>query len=543
MLTAEREVQMPLYTSPANLRDSSVETQSIVVLDFGAQYSQLIARRIREQNVFSVVLPCTASLEEIHSYSPVGIILSGGPSSVYDADAPPADPRVLELGLPVLGICYGLQFMVHTLGGKVRAASKREYGHADVEIQNGSRLFQGLPGKLSVWMSHGDEAVELPSGFHLVASSPNAVAAIEAPERKMWAVQFHPEVRHTQSGTDILRNFALNICGAKPTWTAQHFIDATVASVRQTVGEGRAICALSGGVDSAVAATLVDRAMRDGKGRSRLTCVFVNNGVLRKNEFEKVQQGLRDNLGLHLVAVDATERFLSKLAGVTDPETKRKIIGNEFIAVFDEEANRITREEGNVDWLVQGTLYPDVIESRSVRGPSQTIKTHHNVGGLPDKMKLKLIEPLKDLFKDEVRKIGRDLGMPEEVLQRQPFPGPGLAVRILGEVTPERLAILRECDDVVVTEIKKAGLYNKIWQSFAVLLPVMSVGVMGDQRTYAYTCAVRAVHSEDGMTADWVPLPHEVLKTISSRIVNEVKGVNRIVYDITSKPPGTIEWE
>jgi GMP synthase (glutamine-hydrolysing) len=543
VLTAEREVQMPLYTSPANLRDSSVETQSIVVLDFGAQYSQLIARRIREQNVFSVVLPCTASLEEIHSYSPVGIILSGGPSSVYDADAPPADPRVLELGLPVLGICYGLQFMVHTLGGKVRAASKREYGHADVEIQNGSRLFQGLPGKLSVWMSHGDEAVELPSGFHLVASSPNAVAAIEAPERKMWAVQFHPEVRHTQSGTDILRNFALNICGAKPTWTAQHFIDATVASVRQTVGEGRAICALSGGVDSAVAATLVDRAMRDGKGRSRLTCVFVNNGVLRKNEFEKVQQGLRDNLGLHLVAVDATERFLSKLAGVTDPETKRKIIGNEFIAVFDEEANRITREEGNVDWLVQGTLYPDVIESRSVRGPSQTIKTHHNVGGLPDKMKLKLIEPLKDLFKDEVRKIGRDLGMPEEVLQRQPFPGPGLAVRILGEVTPERLAILRECDDVVVTEIKKAGLYNKIWQSFAVLLPVMSVGVMGDQRTYAYTCAVRAVHSEDGMTADWVPLPHEVLKTISSRIVNEVKGVNRIVYDITSKPPGTIEWE
>ena len=520
-----------------------METQSIVVLDFGAQYSQLIARRIREQHVFSVVLPCTASLKEIRSYSPVGIVLSGGPSSVYDKDAPAADRGVFSLGLPVLGICYGLQFMVHALGGKVRAADKREYGHANVEIKEDSWLFEGLPKKLSVWMSHGDEAVELPRGFRLAANSPSAIAAIHNPEQKMWAVQFHPEVHHTQHGTEILRNFALVICGAKPTWTPQHFIDSTIANIRQIVGHGRAICALSGGVDSSVAATLVDRAMRDGKGPSRLTCVFVNNGVLRKNEFEKVQQNLRDKLGLHLVAVDASDRFLSKLAAVTDPEKKRKIIGNEFIAVFDDEAHRIEKQEGKVDWLVQGTLYPDVIESRSVRGPSQVIKTHHNVGGLPEKMKLKLIEPLKDLFKDEVRQIGRDLGMPEEILQRQPFPGPGLAVRILGEVTPDRLTILRECDDIVVSEVKSAGLYKKIWQSFAVLLPVMSVGVMGDQRTYAYTCAVRAVHSEDGMTADWVPLPHDVLKLISNRIVNEVKGVNRVVYDITSKPPGTIEWE
>jgi GMP synthase (glutamine-hydrolysing) len=490
--------------------------------------------------------------------------------------------------------------MVYALGGKVRPAAKREYGHAKVELQVGdSQLFQGLPKLLAVWMSHGDEADALPAGFRLTAKTPNAIAAIESAERKMWAVQFHPEVHHTPLGTDILRNFALNICGAAPTWTGQHFIDATVAQVKQQVGNGRAICALSGGVDSSVAAVLVDRAMRDESGQSRLTCVFVNNGVLRKNEFEKVQQNLRDNLGLHLVAVDATDRFMTKLAGVTDPEKKRKIIGAEFIAVFEEEAHRImenasvetrraeslpaasttgkasvpqTAEESGFGvaqrsaakepavsstalaaegrpleledfWLVQGTLYPDVIESRSVRGPSEVIKSHHNVGGLPEKMRLKLIEPLKDLFKDEVRRIGRDLGMPEDILQRQPFPGPGLAVRILGEVTKDRADLLRECDDIVVGEIKKAGLYQKIWQSFAVLLPVMSVGVMGDQRTYAYTCAIRAVHSEDGMTADWVPLPYEVLKTISNRIVNEVRGVNRVVYDITSKPPGTIEWE
>jgi GMP synthase (glutamine-hydrolysing) len=521
-----------------------VETQSIVVLDFGAQYSQLIARRIRELNVFSAVLPCNATLEEIRSYSPVGIILSGGPSSVYDKDAPVADPGVFELGLPVLGICYGLQYMVFSLGGKVRPAEKREYGHAEVAIENQrSPLFEGLPKNLSVWMSHGDEAEQLPAGFQQTAKSPNAVAAIENTERRMWAVQFHPEVHHTPLGKDILRNFALNICAAKPTWTAQHFIDATVEQVRQQVKDGRAICALSGGVDSSVAAVLVDRAMRDGSGQTRLTCVFVNNGVLRKNEFEKVQQNLRDKLGLHLVAVDATRRFLSRLAGVTDPEAKRKIIGNEFIGVFEQEALRIEKEAGKVEWLVQGTLYPDVIESRSVRGPSQVIKSHHNVGGLPEKMALKLIEPLKELFKDEVRRIGRDLGMPEEILQRQPFPGPGLAVRILGEVNEERLRILKDCDEIVVDEIKKAGLYHKVWQSFAVLLPVMSVGVMGDQRTYANTCAVRAVHSEDGMTADWVPLPYEVLQIISSRIVNEVKGINRVVYDITSKPPGTIEWE
>jgi GMP synthase (glutamine-hydrolysing) len=396
-------------------------------------------------------------------------------------------------------------------------------------------------------MSHGDEARELPAGFRVLARSASALAAIENPERKTWAVQFHPEVHHTKLGTDLLRNFVFDICHAEPNWTGQRFIDDTVASIKSTVGEGNAICALSGGVDSSVAAVLVHRAIGD-----HLTCVFVNNGVLRKDEFHKVQANLRDRLGLNLVAVDASERFLSQLAGVTDPEKKRKIIGNEFIAVFDDQAEKLIGCHQNsangggstkAEFLVQGTLYPDVIESRSVRGPSQTIKTHHNVGGLPEKMNLKLIEPLKDLFKDEVRRIGRDLAMPEEILQRQPFPGPGLAVRILGEVTPERVKLLQEADDIVVSEIKTAGLYHQIWQSFAVLLPVMSVGVMGDYRTYAYTCAIRAVHSEDGMTADWVPLPYEVLRSISTRIVNEVRGINRVVYDITSKPPGTIEWE
>jgi len=516
-----------------------VEEQSIVILDFGSQYTQLIARRIRELKVFSVVLPCTASLEEIKNYRPAGIILSGGPFSVYDPEAPPADARVLALGPPVLGVCYGLHFIAHKLGGTVKPGPKREYGHAEVNVSGESRLFKGLPRSLNVWMSHGDEAQELPQGFSVVASSSNALAAIQDESQKIWAVQFHPEVHHTKLGIDLLRNFVYDICGARPDWTPQHFIHEAIRQIKETVGEeGRAICALSGGVDSAVAATLVHRALGE-----RLTCVFVNNGVLRKNEFQKVQQTLKEKLGLNLVAVDATARFLAKLAGVIDPEKKRKIIGNEFIEVFDGEAHRIERLVGKVEWLVQGTLYPDVIESRSVRGPSQTIKTHHNVGGLPDMMKLKLIEPLKDLFKDEVRRIGRELGIPEDVLQRQPFPGPGLAVRILGEVTPERIALLQEADDIVVSEIKTAGLYAHIWQSFAVLLPVMSVGVMGDQRTYAYTCAIRAVHSEDGMTADWVPLPYEILKTISTRIVNEIRGINRVVYDVTSKPPGTIEWE
>lgn len=516
-----------------------MNTSTIVILDFGSQYTQLIARRIREFNVFSVVLPCTAKLDEIMAYQPKGIVLSGGPCSVYDADAPPADPKVLEQGVPVLGICYGLQFITYHLGGKVRSAEKREYGHAEVSVVDANtKLFAGLPGELHVWMSHGDEALELPAGFHLTAKTSNAVAGIANEERGIWAVQFHPEVHHTKQGSALLKNFVFDICKAEADWTPEHFIQATVERVRQQVGDGHAICALSGGVDSSVAAVLVHRAIGD-----KLTCVFVNNGVLRKDEFTKVQKNMRENLGLNLVAVDASERFLKKLEGITDPEQKRKIIGSEFIAVFDDEAHRIAQQTGGVDWLVQGTLYPDVIESSSVKGPSQTIKSHHNVGGLPETMKLKLIEPLRDLFKDEVRRIGRDLQMPEDILERQPFPGPGLAVRILGEVTADRVALLQEADEIVVSEIKAAGLYRKVWQSFAVLLPVKSVGVMGDQRTYAYTCAIRAVHSEDGMTADWVPLPYEVLKTISSRIVNEIHGINRVVYDITSKPPGTIEWE
>jgi GMP synthase (glutamine-hydrolysing) len=518
-------------------------TSTIVILDFGSQYTQLIARRIREFNVFSVVLPCTAPLEQVRALAPKGIVLSGGPSSVYDTTAPKADAKVLELGVPVLGICYGLQFMTHHLGGRVVPAAAREYGHAQVNVLEQTALFVGLPAQMDVWMSHGDHAEALAPGFRVTARTANAVAAIADETRRMWAVQFHPEVAHTRNGMELLRNFAVDICGCAQDWTPEHFIATTVAKIRAQVGEtGHAICGLSGGVDSSVAAVLVARAIGE-----RLTCIFVNNGVLRKDEFEKVQRTMRDELHLNVVAVDASQRFLTKLAGVTDPEVKRKAIGNEFIAVFDDEAKKIFEAEKSageeIAWLVQGTLYPDVIESASVHGPSHVIKSHHNVGGLPADMKLKLIEPLRDLFKDEVRRIGRDLDMPAEVLERQPFPGPGLAVRILGEVTAERVAVLQEADAICTAEIKRAGLYNKLWQSFAVLLPVKSVGVMGDQRTYAYTCCIRAVESDDGMTADWAALPHEVLRAISSRIVSEVRGINRVVYDITSKPPGTIEWE
>jgi GMP synthase (glutamine-hydrolysing) len=525
-------------------------SSTIVILDFGSQYTQLIARRIREFNVFSVVLPCTTPLAEVLALHPRGIILSGGPSSVYDANAPQADPAVLTAGLPILGICYGLQFITHHLGGRVVPGTAHEYGHAEVTVTDPANIFHGLPSALTVWMSHGDHAESLAPGFRITAQTSNALAGIANESAGIWAVQFHPEVAHTKQGMALLKNFCLNICGATPDWTPEHFIQSTIEKVRAQVGPtGHAICGLSGGVDSSVAAVLVAKAIGD-----RLTCIFVNNGVLRKDEFAKVQQTMRDELHLNVVAVDASERFLTKLAGVTDPEQKRKAIGNEFIAVFDDEAKKIFEAAKSTDastgntseevaWLVQGTLYPDVIESASVHGPSHVIKSHHNVGGLPADMKLKLIEPLRDLFKDEVRRIGADLAMPDEILQRQPFPGPGLAVRILGEVTPDRVAILQEADAICVEEIKRAGLYRKLWQSFAVLLPVKTVGVMGDQRTYAYTCAIRAVESEDGMTADWAQLPYDVLRSISSRIVSEVRGINRVVYDITSKPPGTIEWE
>jgi len=514
----------------------------IVVLDFGGQYTQLIARRVRELQVFSAILPCTASLDEIHALEPVGLVLSGGPSSVYDADAPVCNAKVLQLGVPVLGICYGMQWLAHTLGGKVVQAKAREYGPAHLDIEgHASTLFSGLPGKLKIWNSHGDHVVGLPEGFHVTGRTDNAVAAIENASRRCYGVEFHPEVNHTEYGRDILQNFVFQICGAKKNWNRAGFIAATVDAIRKQAEGAPAICALSGGVDSAVAAALVHRAIGD-----RLTNVFVNNGLLRENEYEETLELLRDRLGLNVIGVDATDRFLAQLKGVTDPEQKRKRIGAEFIEIFADEARKLaaaSKDALPVKFLVQGTLYPDVIESVSVKGPSQTIKTHHNVGGLPADMPFSLIEPLRDLFKDEVRQIGRELGLPEEILVKHPFPGPGLAVRVLGEVTPEKLKTLRPADKIVVEEIRRAGLYEKVWQAFAVLLPVQSVGVMGDGRTYAGTIAVRVVESQDAMTADWARLPREVLERISARIVNEVAGVNRVVYDISSKPPSTIEWE
>jgi GMP synthase (glutamine-hydrolysing) len=506
----------------------------IVILDFGSQYTQLIARRIRERDVFSAILPCTVSLDEVRRYQPAGIVLSGGPSSVYDPASPVCDPHVLDLGLPVLGICYGLHWITHTLGGKVERAARREYGPMQFVVCNGSQLFRGLPASLRVWNSHGDHVVGLPPGFHLTGTTDNAIAAVENPERRIFAVEFHPEVRHTEHGADLLGNFVFDICHAKPNWSGGAFIAEAVASIRRKVGDTKAICALSGGVDSAVAAMLVQRAIGD-----RLTNVFVDTGLLRKNEYEDTLDLLRNRLGLNVHGVRAASCFLPRLAGVTDPEEKRRRIGHEFISVFAEEARKL----GGISFLVQGTLYPDVIESVSVKGPSAVIKTHHNVGGLPPDLPFQLIEPLRDLFKDEVRRIGRDLGMPQEMLTKHPFPGPGLAVRLLGEVTEERLATLREADAIVVEEILRAGLYDKTWQAFAVLLPVRSVGVMGDDRSYGATIAVRVVDSEDAMTADWSRVPYDVLARISARIANEVRGVSRVVYDVSSKPPSTIEWE
>jgi GMP synthase (glutamine-hydrolysing) len=513
---------------------SKSELGGIIVLDFGGQYTQLIARRIRELQVFSAILPCTAKLEEIRAYEPVGIVLSGSPCSVYDPAAPICDPGVLSLGVPVLGICYGLQWISHTLGGRVERAERREYGPAEVDLRDGSALFAGLPRRLKIWMSHGDHVRALPPGFQITGVSANGLSAAEDPARRIFAVQFHPEVRHTERGSEILRNFVFTVCGARPNWSGASFIHETVEAIRRQVGRGRAICALSGGVDSTVAAALVHQAIGN-----RLVNVFVDTGLLRKNEFQETLDLLENRLGLGVVGINAADRFLARLKGVTDPEVKRKRVGAEFINVFAEQA----RQLGEIRFLVQGTLYPDVIESVPVRGPSATIKTHHNVGGLPSDLPFELIEPLRELFKDEVRRIGRELGLPDEILTKQPFPGPGLSVRLLGEVTPERLQTLREADAIVVEEVRRAELYEKTWQAFAVLLPVRSVGVMGDERSYGDTVAIRVVTSEDAMTADWARLPSDVLERISARIVNEVAGVNRVVYDISSKPPSTIEWE
>ena len=518
-----------LLTVEASVSDREV----ILILDFGSQYTQLIARRIREARVFSEILPYHTAWSEIAERHPKGVILSGGPRSVFETDAPHPDKRIYDLPVPLLGICYGMQLLAYHFEGRVQPTTGREYGKAQLEVEHAEGLFQGLPSSLQVWMSHGDRIEELPAGFQRAASTSNALGAMEDTNRGRYGLQFHPEVVHTPQGDKILENF-VEVCRCRREWTPASFIEETVRQVRRQVGEERALCGLSGGVDSTVAASLVEHGIGE-----RLTCIFVDNGLLRKGEFEEVLATTRERLDLNVVGVQAGDRFLQRLRGIDDPEQKRKIIGEEFIRVFEAEARKL----GEVRFLVQGTLYPDVIESVSVRGLSAVIKSHHNVGGLPEKMDLELIEPLRELFKDEVREVGRELELPEEFIGRQPFPGPGLAVRLLGPVTQERVTLLQEADFIVDEEIRAAGLYDQIWQSFAVLLPVKSVGVMGDSRTYEDVIAVRAVYSVDGMTADWVPLPKEVLGRISNRIVNEVRGINRVVYDITSKPPGTIEWE
>jgi GMP synthase (glutamine-hydrolysing) len=509
----------------------------IIILDFGSQYTQLIARRVREAGVYSEILPFNVPFEKIQDRQPRGVILSGGPSSVYDKNAPRVSPAALEqLGCPILGICYGLQLFASEMGGKVQPSSSREFGYARLQVlDQDSQLFAGLPAEIDVWMSHGDQVTTAPPGFRVTAITADALNAFENPDRQMFGLQFHPEVAHTPLGAQIIRNFLFNICKCAGDWSPAAAIAEQTERIQKQIGpNGRAICGLSGGVDSAVAAALVHRAIGE-----RQTCILVNNGVMREGEFETTLALLQQSMHLNVIGVDSAERFLEGLRGVTDPETKRKTIGGLFIDAFEAEAQRI----GQVDFLVQGTLYPDVIESVSVAGPSAVIKSHHNVGGLPDKMRLSLVEPLREFFKDEVRLIGRELGVPEEILGRHPFPGPGLAVRILGEVTHDHVRLLQSADRIVDEELRLAGLYNSVWQAFAVLLPISTVGVMGDERTYERVIAVRAVTSVDGMTADWARLPHEVLARISTRIVSEVKGINRVVYDISSKPPSTIEWE